>query len=489
MKSFAAALSLTLFVGVACADKALLPEATQQARLYRFRPALHKPLNANAEDRALLLQIARDTWGYFRDVVDKETGLPLDNVIIERDRTKVNSYTSITNIGLYMMAMASGVDFGFISKAEAAARLQILLRSLARMERWENQFFNYYETISLAPSGREVSSVDNGWLAAGLIITRQSFPELAESADILLNQMDFSKMYDPEIGQLYVNVNGAKNGEPSKHHYGLLCTEPRLASYIGIGKGDLPRVHWYRLFRTLPMEWEWQTQKPMGRTVKKDGVQVFYGYYQRNNVRFMPSWGGSLFEFLMPLLVLDEQTLSPQGLGANNRVALEGHIRYALQEKRYPAWGLSPSSTPDDPQGYKEYGVPYLGAKGYPDEGVVTPHVSFLALAVDPAKAIQNIRRLAQMKDIYGEYGFYDSVNVKTGQVSPRFLSLDQGMTFVALNNHLNSGAIQKRFIAYAPMQQQAGLLRDEVFYFITESDKRVNDGQHQYRGSPTPGS
>lgn len=61
--------------------------------------------------------------------------------------------------------------------------------------------------------------------------------------------------------------------------------------------------------------------------------------------------GGSMFEFLMPTLVLNEQDDSPQGLGANNRIAVEAQIDFALNEKRYPVWGISPCAIPDVPQG------------------------------------------------------------------------------------------------------------------------------------------
>lgn len=456
-------LLLSLWV-VARAGKPPMPEKQQQARLHRFSPVPYKTLNLQLTDRELLQTVARDTWGYFRDVVDKETDMPLDNVVVTSSFTKVNSYTSTTNMGLYLMCLVSGVDFGYMTRDEALFRTRGLLDTLRKLDTWEGQYFNYYETITLEASGRFVSSVDNGWLAAGLIVSRQAFPELESDIDPLIRQMDFSKVFDPKEGQLFLGYDDDKKAH-SSGHYGLLCTEPRLASYIGIAKGDLPSSHWYRLFRTLPLDWEWQSQRPKGKTVKKDGQPVFYGYYERNRVRYVPSWGGSLFEFLMPTLVLDEKNLSPQGLGANNRIVVDAQIHYAINERRYPVWGLSPCATPDETLGYKEYGVPYLGVKGYSDDAVVTPHVSFLALTVNPEAAIANIRRLAQLPNIYGEYGFYDSVNVKTGQVSPRYLALDQGMSFVALNNYLNNGAIQKRFWSHPLIQAQSRLLKDEVFF------------------------
>ncbi|MBL0348940.1 MAG: DUF3131 domain-containing protein [Elusimicrobia bacterium] len=464
MKRLLPILALLCLWVFARAGKNPLPEHDQQSRVYRFKPVQYKTIDSYSDEKPFLNQVARDTWGYFRDLVDKQTGMPLDNVLIASTYTKVNSYTSTTNMGLYLMCLVSAEDFGYIARGESLARARRLLATLRGVDHWEGQYFNYYETITTDASSRFVSSVDNGWLAAGLIVARQAYPELETEIDPMLRQMDFSKLFDAEAGQLYLGYDADKK-KPTESHYGLLCTEPRLASYIGIAKGDLPHDHWYKLFRTLPLDWDWQNQKPKGKIVEKEGVPVFYGYYERNKVRWVPSWGGSLFEFLMPTLVLDEGRLSPKGLGANNKIALDAQIRYALEERRYPVWGLSPCATPDDPLGYKEYGVPYLGAKGYRDDGVVTPHVSFLALSVDAPRAVENIRRLARFRNFYGEYGFYDSINVKTGHISPRYLALDQAMTLVALNNYLNNGAIQKRFWSHSLIQAQSRLLRDEVFF------------------------
>jgi hypothetical protein len=69
------------------------------------------------------------------------------------------------------------------------------------------------------------------------------------------------------------------------------------------------------------------------------------------------------------------------------------------------------------------------------------------------------------VKDLYGEYGFYDSVNVRTGKNSPRFLALDQGMTLVALANHLKNGSVRNRFMAHRLMKEQVGLLANESYF------------------------
>src|SRR5205807_9175939 len=107
--------------------------------------------------------------------------------------------------------------------------------------------------------------------------------------------------------------------------------------------------------------------------------------------RYVPSWGGSMFEALMPTLVLDEARHAPRSLGANDAAHVAVQRRYALEELGYPVWGLSPSSTPGN-DGYGEYGVRVLGSLGY-GAGAVTPHAVALALGVAPAEAAAELRQ------------------------------------------------------------------------------------------------
>jgi hypothetical protein len=168
----------------------------------------------------------------------------------------------------------------------------------------------------------------------------------------------------------------------------------------------------------------------------------------------------------MPTIVVDEGRLAPRGLGLNNQRVVDVHIRYAREERGYPVWGLSPCATPNNRHGgYSEYGVSELGAKGYKDEAIVTPHVSFLALAVAPEPARENIRTLLQRFKLYGPYGLYDSVDVSSGEVARRYLALDQGMTLIALANHLADGAIQRHFEADPVMKRVLPLLEAERFF------------------------
>jgi hypothetical protein len=370
------------------------------------------------------------------------THLPVDEVRYG-DEAKVSAYTSPTNISMYLMGTVSAERLGFIKHEEAVQRVKGTLGTVESMEKWKGFLYNWYNTKDASPKkdwGQFVSTVDNGWLAAGLVVVRQAYPEVNEQTSQLLKAMNFAQLYDPLVGQMYGGYDVAA-GQLTGWHFGMFNTEPRVASYIAIGKGDVPKEHWWKMYRTLPSDWTWQEQIPKGETVNYDGIEVFEGHYEHNGIKYVPSWGGSMFETLMPTLVLKEKKLAPEGLGLNDQRHVELQIAFA-KEKSYPAWGFSPSAIPG---GYTEFGVKYLGTLGYKDNGTVTPHASFLALDFAADEVRSNLKVLKDF-GAYGKYGFSDSVNVLTGKVTPAYLALDQGMILVSIANYIKDGVIRNLF-------------------------------------------
>lgn len=424
------------------------------------------------EDGEFLMAVARDTWRYFDEIMDKQYHLPLDYIEfspqkVMSDKTVIGDYTNITNIGLYLISLVSAYDFGFITREEAIRRISATLDSVEELETYNGFLYNYYDTTIFQRTSNFVSSVDSGWVLAGLVVVRNAFKELYERCTKLIEQRDFSFFYDDVDQQLYhgywVNV-----GAYPEYHYGTFYTEPRVVSYLAIGKGDVPKEHWFRLYRTFPEEWAWQSQRPRERVEKEClGYKLMGGYYIYKDIKLVPSWGGSMFEALMPTLVLDEKALAPKGLGLNDLNHVRAQIKYALEEKGYPVWGMSPCAVPEG--GYSEYGVKPTGTKGY-GAGVVTPYATFLALEFAPEEAIANLKKLLELYDIYGEYGFYDAVNVETGLVATKYHCLDQAMIFIALNNYLNDGAIRKRFHQDEINRSVEMLLRAEDFFGSPEA-------------------
>ncbi len=439
-----------------------------RARLVGWPQRLVVPARELPEDdEAFLRRLAHDTWRGLDAFTDRGNGLPVDHVMLGSPNDpahgeRVADYTSVTNVGLHMIAIAAARDLALLSETDAAARLTTLLGTLERLETHDGFFFNYYDTTTLERTSNFLSFVDSAWLTAGLIVTRQSFPTLRDRCSRLIARGDYRTFYDDVTRQMshgyYVNVPVR-----SEYHYGLLYTEARLGSLIAIGKGDVPEEHWYRLART-PAPQRWQTQAPRQRPLKTVRGQRFRGgYYEWEGLAYVPSWGGSMFEALMPTLVLDESRYAPRSLGRNGATHAAIQRRYALDVLGYPVWGVSSSAMPRR-DGYGEYGIKILGVLGY-EAGAVSPHATALALGVTPEAAIDGLRRLARLYDLYGDYGFYDAVEPTSGVVARRYLALDQAMLFVAVANHLEPNGVARRFASDPIVARALPLIGAEDFF------------------------
>lgn len=422
-----------------------------------------------ADDKEFLMELAKDTWKFFDNIVDQEHHLPLDTIQLGKEEPIasdgfVGDYTNVTNIGIYLMCLVSAYDFGFITEDDAIARIKGTFDTIEKLEHHESGFlYNYYDTTTIEKTSYFISLVDSGWLDAGVYVAKNAFPdELTEQATRILNSHNFIFFYD-EVEQQMTHGYFSHLNVHSDYHYGAFYTEPRASSYIAIGRGDVPKEHWFRLVRTFPEEYGWQQQMPIERNNKTILGHTFTGgYYEWNGTKFVPSWGGSMFEAIMPTLILDEAQYAPEGLGLNDKRHVQIQIQYTLNELKYPVWGMSPSSDPEVT--YSEFGVKVLGSKGY-KAGVVTPHAAVLGLEFEPQETVKNLRELIKLYPIYGEYGFYDAVTIANGKVALKYLSLDQGMIFITLNNYLNNGAIRKRFHADPINEKALPLLTEEKLF------------------------
>ncbi len=420
------------------------------------------------DDNEFLKQLARDTWQGLDALTDREHGLPLDTIRFGKDsvnpeHSRVGDYTNITNIGLYLLSVVAATDFEFITRQEALDKLDTTLNTLGKLEKFKGFYYNYYDTTTLEKTTNFISFVDSSWLTTGLMVVRMAFPELFDRCTALIEQGHYQSFYD-DSRHLMSHGYYVNSQNPSQYHYGLLYTESRVGSLIAIGKGDVPEQHWYRMARTLPTEFGMQSLEPKSQKIKQvRGIEFSGGYHEWNGLKYIPSWGGSLFEALMPTLVVDEKKYAPDSLGLNNEIHATIHRRYALEELNYPVWGMSSSSmvATDD---YSEYGVKILGSKGY-KTGVISPHASALALNVTPKEAISNLRRLVELYDIYGEYGLYDAVEPLTGEVAPKYLALDQGMLFLSIANYLNDKSVQRYFESDPIAANALSILSEERFF------------------------
>lgn len=434
-----------------------------------------------ARDREELLGYARDTWRSVAEMAEG-TPLPVDGLRhLPNGKWQLSPKTTPTDIGVYLWSVLAAERLGIIDAAEAHRRLKRTLGGLERGQRVHSFYFDTIdprtgEGLKKSPYTDEpitgiLSSVDNAWLATGLTVVRNAYPALRERADGLLQPMNFGFFYVPfapvdsrHHPGLIRGPYFVKSGTFGGFHQ-LINTEQRIITYLAIARGQAPAEHYYRIERTLKIGEMKQSQEPQGVWRSYLGVQVFEGHYTYRDARIVPSWGGSMFEALMPTLFVPEEAWAPRGWGVNHRLYVRAHIEHGLEVAGYGYWGFSPACDPAG--GYRTYGVEGLGSdptgytshdvdphvpagrrpRGPSSNGVVTPHASFLALRFAPSEAMANLRKLREHFPVYGDHGFLDSVNVSRGVVADRVLMLDQGMILAVIANALVDDAMRRAFV------------------------------------------
>ncbi|MDO9112071.1 MAG: glucoamylase family protein, partial [Desulfatirhabdiaceae bacterium] len=291
---------------------------------------------------------------------------------------------------------------------------------------------------------------------------------LARYCGELADNMEYAFLYDPTRHLLSIGYNVSENRR-DESYYDLLASEARLCCFVAIAQGQLPQESWFAL----------------GRLLTTAGGEPI-----------LLSWSGSMFEYLMPLLLMPtyEQTL----LDRTCKAVVARQIDYGKQ--RGVPWGISESgyNMIDSHLNYqyKAFGVPGLGLKrGLSAELVVAPYASALALMVAPEEACRNLEDMAS-HGFQGKYGFYEAIDytpthLPRGQSSAvirSFMAHHQGMSFLSLAYLLLDRPMQKRFES-DPMFQATVLLLQErlpkatAFYSATLSE--VHKASHPLEEKP----
>ena len=533
-------------------------------------PKLEDALESSPADRRILRLVARRTWRFFETfVTSADNMLPPDN-FQEDPKPLVAHRTSPTNIGLYLLSVASAQEFGWIGRSDAIAKIESTLATVKRMEKCRGHLYNWYDTTSLvALEPKYVSTVDSGNLAGHLIALsnccsdwivnpgkvaggldgiedalgilsqdlaaipddrrvfrplrkkiesqiaafrkavdkarttpeyisvrliefavhaanihatvaqlqteigipacglllhwagalRQTveshFKDLSEDqvslktrlnklvADMreLAFDMEFGFLLDPQRLLLSIGYRVAEEMR-DESCYDMLASEARLASFFAIAKGDLRTRHWFRLGRTV--------------TAVKGGAALV-------------SWSGSMFEYLMPSLVMR----APSGglLDQTTRLVVLRQIAYA--KAHGIPWGISESAFNardlEFTYQYSNFGLPELGLKrGLSENFVIAPYATGLAAMVTPCLAARNYERLVR-EGGRGVYGFYEALDftptrLRKGEsvaVVQAYFAHHQGMTIVAILNAVKNGEMRDRFHA-EPMVRASELLLQE---------------------------
>ncbi|MEX0952224.1 MAG: glucoamylase family protein [Nitriliruptoraceae bacterium] len=264
---------------------------------------------------------------------------------------------------------------------------------------------------------------------------------LARRAEDLVSAMDFGFLYDAprELFSIGYRVADASL-DPSS--YDLLASESRLASFVAIAKADAPPHHWFVLGR--------------GLTSVGGGAALV-------------SWSGSMFEYLMPMLVMRDP---PDSLLEETCVNVVRQ-QITLGAQRGIPWGVSESAhnvrDVELTYQYSDFGVPGLGLRrGLGRDVVIAPYATALAAMVDPQAALTNFLRLDGL-GARGQHGYYEAIDftpdhVPTGErfaIVRAYMTHHQGMSLVALGNAVNDRAMQRRFHAH-PLVRATELLLQE---------------------------
>lgn len=285
------------------------------------------------------------------------------------------------------------------------------------------------------------SNIKEAAEAAKNALTRVS--TLVRQCDQYVEEMDFRFLLDEDRKVFVIGYN-VTDGRRDNSYYDLLASEARITSFIAIAKGDIPQEHWFRLGRQL---------------TPVDGH------------RALVSWTATMFEYLMPLLVMREfrDTL----LGETYRAVVARQIEYGYE--RGVPWGISESAYNARDlhfnYQYGPFGVPGLGLKrGLSQDLVISPYSTMLAGMIDPLAAKENLDRLAR-EGALGRYGFYEAIDYTADRLPQdqkrviirAFMTHHQGMSIVAIDNVLNGNIMQERFHADPLVQATELLLQERI--------------------------
>ncbi len=408
-------------------------------------------------------QIALNTWKYFSDFLTQDNNyLPPDN-LQENRIPKLVDRTSSTNIGLAMVSIISAYDLKFINIDKALDLLGKIISTVVMLPKWNGHLYNWYNIKTLKPLiPRYISSVDSGNFIGYLYVTKQFLIEaqnIKSKQDVkeshsqidslinvindIINATDFSHLYCPENRLFSIGFNVEEN-KLTDSYYDLLASEARQASLIAIAKKDVPAKHWQNLSRTLTI---------------------------LNNRKGLISWSGTSFEYLMPNINIKKYPASL--LDESSKFMIMSQIEYS--KKLGIPWGISESAfNLKDLKGnyqYKSFGIPWLGLKrGLSDEIVVSSYGTILAITEATKQVIENLKKL-EKEGMYGEYGFYESIDYtptrvpygKRSEVIKMYMAHHQSLILLSINNLLNNNILQQRFSNNPEIQAVDILLQERM--------------------------
>ncbi|HKL94043.1 MAG TPA: glucoamylase family protein, partial [Clostridia bacterium] len=368
---------------------------------------------------------ARDFYRYFEE--NTVSGLVADHYQAFLDKGQ-SDYTSSTNIGFSLLSHISACELGFIDRTEAKKRVICTLETVSTLKLWNGHLYNWYDLKTRTPLPPNfVSSVDSGNFIASLFVLKGYFNDdigLCERLENIINKTRFDLLYDKERGQFFIGFNEAAN--KFEGHYDLLASEARILTIVAIALG-IPVRAWNSLSR-------------------RHTAGVFNTLY---------SWSGTSFEYLLADLFLEAPLGSLLAQSSKNAVLAQ------IRTKCSKFWGISECAyySLDEKNNfrYKAFGISSIAMRAEHEHCVISPYSSFLALKFNESKVFNNLSKIKKFtsphdiesQSTYGKYGFSDALDFskqKEGNTVCTFMAHHQGMSLVAILNHLKGNLTSECF-------------------------------------------
>ncbi len=401
----------------------------------------------NKEEKEYILEIGKKTWKYFETYLTQDNNYLIPDNYQEDRKEKIVSRTSSTNIGLSLLAVISAYDLHYISGEKAIELIHKIINTIQELAKWNGHLYNWYNIKNKEPlHPRYVSTVDSGNLVGYLYVTKaflQEYGQSTEVIDVLINNMDFRKLYHQEQQIFSIGFNLEEN-KLTDSYYDLLASEARQASLVAIAKKDIPSRHWNHLSRTL----------------------TNFGKYKG-----LISWSGTAFEYLMPNINIPKYEGSL--LDESCQFLIKTQMAYS-KNLNIP-WGISEAAfNVKDLQSnyqYKAFGVPWIGLKrGLADDMVVSSYGGFLAITEVPKEEVKNLKWL-EKEGMYDKFGFYESIDytperVEKGKrtaVVKTYMAHHQGLILLSINNLFHDKILPKRFMKNPEIEAVSILLQETM--------------------------
>lgn len=504
-------------------------------------PLHYKKNCLKPENKRLFSDLTRLMWRYFEDFATEEHNyIAPDNIQIE-PKFKTAARTSPTNIGLLLASTLCARDFGYISTLEMTERMERVLDTIDKLDKWRGHLLNWYNTKTLeVMEPRYVSTVDSGNYIADLIMIsngileyknvpnitkkhmralcdtlklamrenkglkidiselerlicgdntkkaqcitvlrrlantqnckqgslhekaclmaqrfadeledessknfRQRIDDLSRRMKKNIDETDFTPLYD-ENRQLFSIGYDIHEEKINNSYYDLLMSEARQTSYIAVARGEVSYKHWFRLGRNMAT------------------ADMHTG---------LMSWTGTMFEYMMPLLLL--KSYRNTIFDESYNFALREQMKYAM--KFAPIYGISESGyysfDAELNYSYKAFGVPVLGLKrGLSNEQVIAPYASVMSAMLAPNTAAENVKNLISL-GVCGTYGLYEAVDftkrrLMKGEnmaIVKSYMVHHIGMSILALCNLFYENILQERFMKNCEMRANSYILGEKI--------------------------